>query len=281
MAFDAVSCRLATKQAGIHVYTYHYERPSNYTRKPGHDVLALCSEQAQNWSGFFRSDHATSRMVPIGNLILIPASASISATGPGGDRRLAVCTMADGILPQNFDCGDKRHLAMCGDIRDSNIWGAMQRLATEATNPGFAADVLVDALTASLKIDIMRYFHAVELRLRQHKGKLAPWQIKRVEDFVYAARGQRVRIADLADVAEVSAGHLVRTFKQTTGNTVHKFVEEVRLERAKSLLLAGELPLKQIAAKLGFCSPSSFSLAFRRLTGITPGQYRKELRTIN
>lgn len=281
MASAAISSRLSTKQAGIHVYTYHFERPSNHTRRPGRDVLALFSQEARNGSGFFRTDDATSRRVPIGNLILVPASASISASGPGGDRRLAVCTMTDGILPQDFDAGDKRHLAMCGDIRDANIWSTMRRLASEAINPGFGADVLVDALTASLKIDITRYFHSVTLRSQQHGGTLAPWQIERIKDFVHSAEGQSVRIADLAEIAEVSAGHLTRTFKRATGKTVHEFVEEVRLERAKTLLEVGAAPLKQIAATLGFSSPSSFSLAFRRSTGVTPGQYRRGRKTLN
>ena len=48
-----------------------------------------------------------------------------------------------------------------------------------------------------------------------------------------------------------------------------------------TLLAEGEMPLKRIAARLGFANPASFSLAFRRLTGSTPGRYRAIRRGLN
>jgi|TARA_R100000501_G_scaffold17919_1_gene34968 AraC family transcriptional regulator len=220
-------------------------------------------------------------MIAMGKLMFVPAGASISATGPGGDRHLSVCTMPEGFLPANFDPADQRFLAMCGDVRDTNIWSAMQRLSSEASCPGFGSDILVDGLATALQVDIRRYFEAAKVRLKQYTGTLASWQLKRIEEFVYAAEGQRVRIADLASIAEVSPGHLVRTFKRTTGRTVHQFVEEVRLQRACMLLRSGNQPLKQIAATLGFSSTSSFSLAFRKSMGTTPGRFRSEQPVLN
>lgn len=276
MAHSQTMAELKTERARIHVYTYRYARPSSYTRSPERDVLAFFPRPARGATGYFRTDDRTSRMLPIGGMIIIPAGTSISAIGPGGDRRLAVCTMPQGFLPPAFDRADPRNLAMCSDVRDPHIWACMQRLTAEATSPGFAADLLVDGLTNALQIDIRRYFEAVARRECARSGVLAPWQLKRIEEYVHGADGRRIRIADLAAVAEISPGHLIRTFKKTTGMTVHEFVEQARLERARILLGESSLPLKQIAARLGFGSPSSFSLAFRRATGITPGRFRRE-----
>ena len=62
----------------------------------------------------------------------------------------------------------------------------------------------------------------------------------------------------------------MRLFREATGETVKSYVERVRLTKAKALLSGTELPLKEISARLGFASPSGFSVAFRRLAGETP-----------
>jgi AraC family transcriptional regulator len=277
MAPTIADAELRTDRARVHVYTYRYETPSHHTRSPGADVLALFPDQARGAAGFYRAGGVTSRLCPLGGLMIVPAGTSISAMGPGGERRLAVCTMAGGLLPRDFDRHDRRHLAMCGDIRDAHIRGTMQRMAAEATRPGFAADVLIDGLAQALQVDLARYFAMAGRREPGSRGTLAPWQLRRLEDHVQAADGGRIRIVDLAAVAEVSPSHLARTFKKSTGRTVHQFIEEVRLVRARTLLGDTSLPLKQIAAQLGFANPSSFTLAFRRATGTTPGRFRSEM----
>jgi len=95
-----------------------------------------------------------------------------------------------------------------------------------------------------------------------------------IEEYICDWPGGSIKVADLASLAGLSRGHFMRAFKQSTGSTVHAYVEQARLHRAKAMLLEGEAPLKQIAARLGFSDPSSFSLAFRRKTGMAPGRFR-------
>ena len=281
MGKTLANAELRTAHARVHVYTYRYDTPSHQSRSPGRDVLALFTDEAKGAAGVFRTDQTTSRMFPLGGLMIVPAGTSISATGPGGDRRLAVCTMTRGILPVDFDPRDHRHLAMCCDIRDGHVRGAMQRMAAETIRPGFAADMLIDGLAAQLQVDVARYFAWAGRQEPMGVGTLAPWQLRRLEEYVHASEGGGLRIAELAAVAEISSAHLVRTFKKTTGRTVHQFVEDVRLTRARMLLSETQLPLKQVAAQLGFGTPSSFSLAFRRATGTTPGRFRSESVVLN
>ncbi len=281
MATAPSSVELRTDQARIHVYTYRYETPSYQMRSPPRDVMALIGGQARNARGLFRSDAGASRLLALGNLMIVPAGVLIEASGPGGERRVASCTMEPGILPADFDRGDLSHLALCCDIRDPHIHAAMQRMAREAMTPGFAHDILIDALATGVRVDLARYLARAAQSVQGHVGMLAPWQLRRLEDHVQTADGGGMRIADLAALLDMSPGHLVRTFRKTTGRTVHQFVEEARLARARVMLGETALPLKQIAARLGFATPSSFSLAFRRATGVTPGRYRNERIAVN
>jgi len=66
----------------------------------------------------------------------------------------------------------------------------------------------------------------------------------------------------------------MRQFKASTGETVHKYVEGVRLGLAKRLLAENKLSTKAISFQLGFKNPAYFSAVFRRLTAMTPTEFR-------
>lgn len=276
MARARTDGELCTDRTRVHVYTYRYERASLDTRAPGKDLVVLCGNPGRGAAAVYRSADASSGVLPLGRMMVIPASAAISATGPGGERQLSVCSTTEGLLPPDFDPTDNRQLALCGDVRDVRVRATMERMAAEAVSPGFGADLLVDALATSLSIDLARYFRRSWVQPGGGQGKLAAWQLRRVEDLVAGSIGKRMTIAELASAAEVSRSHFARSFRATTGRTVHRFVEEVRLSRAQVMLRETDLPLKQVAAHLGFSGPSSFTLAFRRATGTTPARYRDE-----
>jgi AraC family transcriptional regulator len=74
-------------------------------------------------------------------------------------------------------------------------------------------------------------------------------------------------------------GHFARQFRRTTGLPPQQYVIARRVERAKALLQAGtDLSLAQVAARAGFSNQSHFSHPFKRLVGVTPGQFRTPAR---
>ena len=267
---------LRTDRTRIHVYTYRYDTPSRDTGRPRQDVIALCTNLPRGAAGIYQGTDGRSAILPLGGMMVVPAGMAISATGAGGDRQLSVCSTAQGLLPQDFDRGDARLLARCSDVRDVRVRAGLERMAAEALAPGFASDLLVDALAAAMTIDLARYFLRSAPRVPDERGRLAFWQLRRVEDYVASTGGRRLRIADLAATIDIGPSHFARVFRNTTGRSVHRWIEEVRLIRAEALLRDTAMPLKQVAADLGFSTPSSFSLAFRRATGTTPGRFRSE-----
>ncbi|WP_431873771.1 helix-turn-helix domain-containing protein [Amycolatopsis sacchari] len=83
-----------------------------------------------------------------------------------------------------------------------------------------------------------------------------------------------VTLADLAAEAHLSVYHLVRVFRNTTGQTPHRFLTRLRIEEAKRLLRDTDLALDAIARRCGFASPGALSTAFLRHTGVRPSVYR-------
>ena len=83
---------------------------------------------------------------------------------------------------------------------------------------------------------------------------------------------QNVSLEALARFAGLSAFHLCRVFHETVGMPPHAYQTQVRVRRAKSLLEAG-LPITVVAAEAGFYDQAHFTRHFKRIVGLTPGQY--------
>ena len=86
---------------------------------------------------------------------------------------------------------------------------------------------------------------------------------------------REITLADLARVAGLSTFHFARMFTLAIGVPPHRYVSRMRLENATAEIAAGRLPLAQIALNARFSSQASFTRAFRRATGMTPGEYRR------
>jgi transcriptional regulator GlxA family with amidase domain len=68
---------------------------------------------------------------------------------------------------------------------------------------------------------------------------------------------------------------LKRRFKQATGATLIEYVQRLRIEEAKRLLENGNAPADEISAEVGYEEPAFFRKLFKRMTGLTPGEYRR------
>jgi AraC family transcriptional regulator len=85
----------------------------------------------------------------------------------------------------------------------------------------------------------------------------------------------RPTLEQMAGVAHLSPYHFARQFKASTGLAPHQYLISRRIERAQHLLRAhDELGLTEVALRVGFSDQSHFSFHFKRIVGITPGQFR-------
>ncbi len=108
----------------------------------------------------------------------------------------------------------------------------------------------------------------------KHKAK------KMVEACLYISQNctQPLTLETVADFMGVSKSHFAHLFKQYTNATFVDFLTEERVKRAQSLFLNQELQIIDIAYDSGFSSVSSFNRAFKKITGMTPTQFRESMR---
>ncbi len=86
---------------------------------------------------------------------------------------------------------------------------------------------------------------------------------------------ERLSLDDLAAEAAMSRFHFCRRFRARFGRSPMRFLTELKIEKAKQLLLKEEMHISQVAERAGFADPSSFSKIFRRATGLSPSSFRR------
>jgi AraC-like DNA-binding protein len=109
------------------------------------------------------------------------------------------------------------------------------------------------------------------------QGGLPRYKLRRAVEFVDANLHQVIHLKDMARVADVSPFHFHRQFKKTTGSTPHQFIVQRRIEQAKVLLAQSNLPIIDVAVRVGFVDQSHFTTTFRKLTSMTPRMYRNAI----
>jgi AraC family transcriptional regulator len=112
----------------------------------------------------------------------------------------------------------------------------------------------------------------------KHVGGLAPWQIRRVADLIEERLDAELRLAMLAQECGLSVSHFSRSFKQSFGVSVHRYVIARRVERAKALMLRSGMSLTEIALASGFSDQASLSRTFGGFVGISPRRWLNEYR---
>lgn len=102
-------------------------------------------------------------------------------------------------------------------------------------------------------------------------------EVRAVCDYLLQHYDRPVTLDELSETAGLSKYHMLRAFTRETGLTPYSYLETIRIDRAKALLREGETPAATALAT-GFSDQSHFSNVFKRLIGLTPGQYRRVFR---
>jgi len=100
-------------------------------------------------------------------------------------------------------------------------------------------------------------------------------KINEIQDWIHSHSSSLITINDLAKQFNFSERNLKRRFTQATGISINRYVQEVRIDRAKKQLLATDKTVNEISEEVGYENSSFFSRLFKKSTGLTPAKWRK------
>ena len=160
---------------------------------------------------------------------------------------------------------------------DADVWATALKLKAQLQYPCRSQKAYVEALGIALAHELTRLNEAGSALASETRGGLPGWQQKKVAQYIEEHLANEISLLSLAQLVQLSPFHFSRAFKQSFGMPPHRYLTWQRIERAKALLGERKLSVTEIGLDVGFSETSSFTAAFRKLTGETPTAYRRSL----
>ena len=150
-------------------------------------------------------------------------------------------------------------------------------LKAEAETGGGNGLLFAESLSTAVAAHLLTQYGAAPATGPASPHGLSASQLKRVADHIKGHLHADLSIAEIAETVHVSPSHFARQFKRATGKTLHQFVLECRLNAAQRLLRRPDLSVGQVASQAGFAQQSHLAAHFRRITGLSPAGFRRQV----
>lgn len=194
--------------------------------------------------------------LPYERIIIYIDPAFLESHSDGRDDLLSVFT------------GERGHVLRCGRERADRLFALALELERELAGDGFGKISVSEGMLLRLVAEIGRSLYSAENSLPQ---PVAPRdeRIRAAVMYIDANLSEELTVEDIAERVYLSKFHLMRRFKEETGQTVHEYISQRRLRIARDLIRQGET-VTDVCFKVGFRSYSSFFRAYVKLFGMTP-----------
>ncbi len=214
-----------------------------------------------------------------GRLFLQPPGQTLHMKSEAGHQGIIICELSVPLLKTwleaEFEWTNPR-LEASLNIASSTIKNLLLQLGREARHPGFASEMMSEGLALQIAANLQRYYLGIgqDIGLSASAGGgLAPWRLRLIDERL-SDMEKAPTLLELATLCNLSVRQLSRGFRSSRGVAIGEYVAQKRIDKAKYLLAKGE-SVKAVSYTMGFASPSSFSYAFRKASGMAPGQYRQ------
>ena len=220
---------------------------------------------------------------PAGSIMLVPAGSPARWRSSGGKESLHIYLepgLVARVAAEAFDLDPARVTLPPLDALDlPHLRTVMGVVGAELKTGGAGGRLAAESLADILAVHLIRHVLAPRRPGRGPDGGLPRGRLRAVVEYVEGHLDAGPTLGQMAAVARLSPYHFARQFKAATGLPPHQYVIMRRVERAKQLLKAGgDSSLAQVAARAGFSDQSHFTHHFKRLVGVTPGQFRTPAR---
>lgn len=221
------------------------------------------------------------RTLQTGEIVILPAGSSVYWKQSDGDANdtlhLYLHPHFVRATTETMDL-DAAHVSLEPKfgIVDEHILHIAMSLHCELKEANVIGGVYADSLANLLAIQLLRRYTETKDE-HTSRGGMVPHKLRKAIEFIKANldQEQTVALGAVAQEVEMSYFHFSRAFKQSTGVSPNVYMIEQRIERAKKLLSETDIPITDVAMRVGFASQSHFTTTFRRLAWTTPKTFRE------
>ena len=101
-------------------------------------------------------------------------------------------------------------------------------------------------------------------------------QVIKAQDFIEKNYQDKITVEQIASMLALSRRNLERRFKKATANTIVEYIQRVKVEAAKMSLESSRENISEVMYKVGYTDTKAFRTTFKKITGLSPVQYRNK-----
>ena len=158
---------------------------------------------------------------------------------------------------------------------DPALNSQMEQVREELTRRQ-ASPIFLHGLAETIAIHLVRNY-AVADGARSGSPALPGFKLRQITDWMVEHLAHEYHLDQLASRAELSKFHFTRLFKTATSVTPSQYQLKLRINAAQQLLRETKKTIIEIGLEVGYNNPSRFAALFRRETGLTPSEYRRQI----
>lgn len=247
-------------------------------RAPSHMALVLLTPQPDREIAL-NSDRKSVFMAPAGTVEIVPANAKLFARWKTTKENLLLAFAPDKLSrlaglefqTEDFEFRPLRE----GHVDEKAL--LLASMIREELQKGAPSNALyLDSLITVFSMYLLRnYSTLADGPPHQSRGGLTSKGWRDVRDYIQANLDDELSVERLATVAGLSPSHFLRAFRQTAGQSPHKYVLATRLEMAEQLAVSTDLPLSMVAKLAGFSNHSHMTASMRQHKSTTPSALRR------
>lgn len=166
---------------------------------------------------------------------------------------------------------DSLHLQAVSELKDyylvEDIFGKMiQSWNTKLPGYEFVTKTLLQQLIIAIAQNTQK----------QSRNYATSLKVEKIINYMHQKINEKVNLSELSDLVQLSPAYLSRAFKEITGYSIIEFFNKMKIDKAKELILEGNIKIKAVAQTLGFTDEFYFSRIFKRMTGISPSEFQSK-----
>lgn len=258
------------------------ERPyeDSFGARPDHLIILHLDGfvKVDRWVGVSRE----SRMIPPGGTFMVPGGMDfrVRLGDPLSTMHFYLRRQVIQEVARDLWKGDPERiefLPRIGEV-DPLIERIILDIREELLDPGSMGEAYVDHLARAAAARLIKSHTSDRSRVRPQVAAAGDGRRKIVQatEYVNAYMHRTIRLEELAVALDVSVSQLAALFKRTLGQPPHRFIMNLRVARAREMLVTTALPLTEIALACGFSHQEHMTRIFKRETGLTPAVYRRD-----
>ncbi len=169
---------------------------------------------------------------------------------------------------QLFDC----ELKLINNLSHSEFYDIFNKIYAEYENTNYG---YIDVIRTHLTELILKIFRKLEKRNDQIGKESQHKYVESAIEFLKANYNSRINIETIVENMFLSKDYFRQLFKDVTGQSITSYIQHIRIEQACMMLASSERSVSDISVKCGYNDIKFFYQTFKKIKGVTPGDYRK------